>query len=299
MNDHFDYETEKQKLEKEKEEWNSLKKQQESRLKNESNILIGLQESILNQKFNSKEKKINKINNISELQSLKLLYETKIKDISQQIKTIQEEQELFSKFKEESNTMMKKKIEDLNNIENDHNNKKLELSKNVKEIVEKEKELLQKIAKFENKKNDLTVLYNEVIRRENENKMRAKNIEDMMKELDQRNCEIENIRRNLKTQSNELKIEKENIEREKKFVQNKKNNLLLRLKSIDFVGMNQMEGKNLDEKEKNWNTQREKFFSETFNANFNNPIELNFSRSKTGDYFSGQKYGLKTENNFN
>ena len=299
MNDHFDYETEKQKLEKEKEEWNSLKKQQESRLKNESNILIGLQESILNHKFNSKEKKINKINNIYELQSMKLLYETKIKDISQQIKTIQEEQELFSKFKEESNSMMKKKIEDLNNIENDHNNKKLELSKNVKEIEEKEKELLQKTAKFEKKKNDLTVLYNEVIRRENENKMRAKNIEDMMKELDQRNCEIENIRRNLKTQSNELKIEKENIEREKKFVQNKKNNLLLRLKSIDFVGMNQMEGKNLDEKEKNWNTQREKFFSETFNANFNNPIELNFSRSKTGNYFSGQKYGLKTENNFN
>lgn len=299
MNDHFDYETEKQKFEKEKEEWNNLKKQQESRLKNESNILIGLQESILNQKFNSKEKKINKINNISELQSLKLLYETKIKDISQQIKTIQEEQELFSKFKEESNSMMKKKIEDLNNIENDHNNKKLELSKNVKEIIEREKELLQKTAKFEKKKNDLTVLYNEVIRRENENKMRAKNIEDMMKELDQRNCEIENIRRNLKTQSNELKIEKENIEREKKFVQNKKNNLLLKLKSFDFVGMNQMEGKNLDEKEKNWNTQREKFFSETFNANFNNPIELNFSRSKTGNYLSGQKYGLKTENNFN
>ena len=43
MNDNFDYEAEKQKLEKEKEEWNNLKKQQESRLKNESNILISLQ----------------------------------------------------------------------------------------------------------------------------------------------------------------------------------------------------------------------------------------------------------------
>lgn len=289
MNEQFDYETENQKLEKEKEEWNNLKKQQESRLKNELNILISLQESLLNYKYYNKEKKDNKINNISELQSLKLLYENKIQDISHQIKTIQEEQELFSKFKEESNSVMKKKLEDLNNKENGHNQKKHELSEKLKEVQEKEKELLQKTSKYEKRKNDLTELYNEVIRRENENKMRAKNIEDMMKKLDQRNCEIQNIKRNLKAQSNELKIEKENIEREKKIVLNKKNNLLLRLKSIDYVGINQMEGQNLDEKEKNWNTQREKFFSETVNTNFNNPIELSFNRSKTGNYFSVQK----------
>ena len=61
-----DYQFEKQKLEKEKLEWNKIQKEQELRLKQESSILLNLQESILNSKIPKLGNDVNNLTNISE-----------------------------------------------------------------------------------------------------------------------------------------------------------------------------------------------------------------------------------------
>ena len=83
----------------------------------------------------------------------------------------------------------------------------------------------------------------------------------------------------------EIKNEKEKIEKEKQLLLMKKKNLLLKLESIDKIGMNFIGGKNLQDNEKNWQTQKEKFFYETYNGNFINLIEKNSINSKTGNNF--------------
>ena len=60
---------------------------------------------------------------------------------------------------------------------------------------------------------------------------------------------------------------------------------------MNFIG-----GKNLQDNEKNWQTQKEKFFYETYNGNFINPIEKNLINSKTGNNFYNQNNGF---NDFN
>jgi hypothetical protein len=70
MNSNFNYEEEKKKLDKEKLEWEKIKREQESRLQMESNILMSLQESLLNYTLNHQQKNFNNENNISELESL-------------------------------------------------------------------------------------------------------------------------------------------------------------------------------------------------------------------------------------
>lgn len=299
MNSNFNYEEEKRKLEKEKLEWEKIKKEQESRLQRESNILMSLEESILNSKFHNKQKNINNANNISELESLKLLYENKIKDLLSQMNILQEEQQIFNDYKNNSNSLLNKQKEQIDLKINEQDKRKEEISNIISNLENQEKLFIDEISIFEKEKEKLTKLYNEVIKKQNENKMRASAIDDMVKELDKRKNDIENIKKSFVNELNEIKIEKEKVDKEKAFLQLEKKNLLLRLESIDKVGMKFIGGKNLEEKEKNWETKREKFFYDTYSGNFFNPLNNSYGASKTGnnDFLKANEYS-KT-NKFN
>jgi len=299
MNSNFNYEEEKRKLEKEKLEWEKIKKEQESRLQRESNILMSLEESILNSKFHNQQKNINNANNISELESLKLLYENKIKDLLSQMNILQEEQQIFNDYKNNSNSLLNKQKEQIDLKINEQDKRKEEISNIISNLENQEKLFIDEISIFEKEKEKLTKLYNEVIKKQNENKMRASAIDDMVKELDKRKNDIENIKKSFVNELNEIKIEKEKVDKEKAFLQLEKKNLLLRLESIDKVGMKFIGGKNLEEKEKNWETKREKFFYDTYSGNFFNPLNNSYGASKTGnnDFLKANEYS-KT-NKFN
>ena len=299
MNSNFNYEEEKRKLEKEKLEWETIKKEQESRLQRESNILMSLEESILNRKFYNQQKNINNANNISELESLKLLYENKIKDLLSQMNILQEEQQIFNDYKNNSNSLLNKQKEQIDLKINEQDKRKEEISNIISNLENQEKLFIDEISIFEKEKEKLTKLYNEVIKKQNENKMRASAIDDMVKELDKRKNDIENIKKSFVNELNEIKIEKEKVDKEKAFLQLEKKNLLLRLESIDKVGMKFIGGKNLEEKEKNWETKREKFFYDTYSGNFFNPLNNSYGASKTGnnDFLKANEYS-KT-NKFN
>lgn len=299
MNSNFNYEEEKRKLEKEKLEWEKIKKEQESRLQRESNILMSLEESILNSKFHNQQKNINNANNISELESLKLLYENKIKDLLSQMNILQEEQQIFNDYKNNSNSLLNKQKEQIDLKINEQDKRKEEISNIISNLENQEKLFIDEISIFEKEKEKLTKLYNEVIKKQNENKMRASAIDDMVKELDKRKNDIENIKKSFVNELNEIKIEKEKVDKEKAFLQLEKKNLLLRLESIDKVGMKFIGGKNLEEKEKNWETKREKFFYDTYSGNFFNPLNNSYGASKAGnnDFLKANEYS-KT-NKFN
>ena len=278
MNSDFNYEEEKKKLETEKLEWAKLKREQESRLQTESNILMSLQESLLNYTLNHQQKNFNNENNISELESLKLLYENKIKDLMTQINIIEEETKLFNDYKNNSNKLLNEQIDQLKQKELEQGHKKSEISEKMAEIESKEKQIVEERSEYEKDKKVLTELYNEVIRKQNENKMRAKDIDDMVRELDKRKNEIEEKKREYANKVNEIKNEKIKVDKEKRYLEIEKNNLLLKLESIDLVGMKFIDGNNIEEKEKNWETQKEIFYYETFSGNHRNPL----NNSKTG-----------------
>jgi hypothetical protein len=278
MNSNFNYEEEKKKLDKEKLEWEKIKREQESRLQMESNILMSLQESLLNYTLNHQQKNFNNENNISELESLKLLYENKIKDLITQINLIEEETKLFNDYKNNSNKLLNEQIEQLKQKELEKGQKKSEILEQMAEIESKEKKIIEEMSIYEKDKKVLTELYNEVIKKQNENTMRAKDIDDMVRELDKRKNEMEEKKREFTNKVNEIKNEKIKVDKEKKYLENEKNNLLLKLESIDIVGMKLIDGSNNEEREKNWETQKEKFYYETFSGNYMNPL----NNSKTG-----------------
>ena len=299
MNSNFNYEEEKQKLEKEKLEWEKIKKEQESRFQKENNILMSLQESILNYKLHHQHPNFNNLNNTSELESLKVLYKNKIKDLSTQINVLQEEQQLFYKYKENTISLLNKQIEQLNQKNFGKEAKNEDISEKLAEIEKKEKIILEEIYRYEEDKKLLTELYNEVIMKKNENKMRASDINDMVKELDVRKNQIERIKKELPNKVNEIKDEIIKVDKEKKKMEIEKNNLLLRLESIDLVGMKLINGKNMEEKEKNWQTQREKFYYETFSGNFVNPLKNKLINSCTENDFFVNKNEKNKTNFFN
>ena len=284
MENQFDYEREKQKLEQEKLDLKNFQKEQEYNLERESDILIQFQESLLTNKFFKAKKNYKDENNLSELESIKFLYDNKLKNLSLQLNQLKEEREFFYKYRDDANLLLEKQIKNIDIEIIVHDKKKLEVLKKLINLEEKEKEIINRISQYEEKKNDLTNSYNKVLETDNENKIRTIELNDMLKELDKRKFEIEKLNISLKNKLNETKNEKEIIEKEKLFIEAKKNNLLLKLESIDLKGKEFIEGKNIEEKEKNWQTQKEKFFYETFNGNFMNPL----NKSKSVNYFSNK-----------
>ena len=294
MENQFIYEREKQKLEQEKLELKNFQKEQEYNLERESDILIQFQESLLTNKFFKAEKNYKDENNLSELESIKFLYDNKLKNLSLQLNQLKEDRELFYKYRDDANILLEKQLKDIDIEIVVHDKKKLEVLKKLINLEEKEKEIINRISQYEEKKNDLTNSYNKVLETENENKMRAIELNDMLKELDKRKFEIEKLKQSLKNKLNETKNENEIIEKEKLFIEAKKNNLLLTLESIDLKGKEFIEGKNIEEKEKNWQTQKEKFFYQTFNGNFMNPL----NDSKRGKYFSNKGKNFSKTDDF-
>jgi len=286
----FDYEKEKQKFEQEKLEFKRIQKEHESRLQHESNLLINLQESILNNHLKLKEKNINDDNDKNELESLKLLYEIKLQDLSSQINLLQEDEKLFNNYKDKYILSLNNHLEELKKQNIEQTKKKQEISEKIQDLEKKEKEIIDKVSKKENEKKMLTEFYNKSINKENENKDRAMVIDTQVKEFDRKKEQNEDIKKQLITKIQELKIAKENIDKKKQKLKMEKNNLLLKLESIDIIGMNYIGGNNNKEKENNWKTQREKFFYGTFSNNFINPLEKNFSSSKTESNFFNNKF---------
>ena len=248
----LDYGKELKKLEKEKEEWEKYKKEQESRLNQEKEILMDLQNTINNEKIhNSNKIQINKNDIIEELEKEKSEYENKIKDIESQINSIEEDRELFNDYKNECEGLLNLQLEEITN-------KKLELIKR-KKIVDEEYDNVKKreinylfnFEKLEKRKKIINDLLYEIKQKEIENKQRAKNIIEETNNFDLRKNEIETNKKIYVEKLNEIKLEKEKISREKKIVENKKNDLLLKLESVNLVGMKLSENKFPKENGKN------------------------------------------------
>ena len=147
MDNQFGYNIEYEKLKKNKLEWDKIKSNQESRLKLESNILMNLEESLLRQSFNNNEGNISK--NISELESLKNIYQKKLRDINSQINLIEIEQQQIDKNKNESINLLNKELEDCIEIQKEQNIKIQEISQKYKILEEEEQKILKKNIVYE------------------------------------------------------------------------------------------------------------------------------------------------------
>ena len=90
-----------------------------------------------------------------------------------------------------------------------------------------------------------------VKQKEIENKQRAKNIINDTSNFDIKKNEIEINKKKFEEKLNEVIIERELLGKEKKIVEAKKNDLLLKLESVNLVGMKLYGNKFGEEKEIN------------------------------------------------
>ena len=250
MNLEFDYEKEKEKLEKEKSEWQIYKKLQEDRINLEEKIIRNYKNSSSNENEYDYNLKSYKDNIINELKDEKSEYENKIKDIEKQIYLIEEEKQLFNNYKNECENQL---INQLKEIEL----KKLELETIKKNIDQKYDNVLKRESKYfsasqklEKKNKLINELLDEIKQKELENLKRAKDISDMTNNFDIKNNEIEINKKKFEDKNKEIDIEKEKINKEKKFLEAKKKDLMIKLESINLVGM-KLYGDKFGQNEKN------------------------------------------------
>ena len=250
MNLEFDYEKEKEKLEKEKSEWQIYKKLQEDRINLEEKIINNYKNSSSNEnEYDYSYLKSYKDNIINELKDEKSEYENKIKDIEKQIYLIEEEKQLFNIYKNECENQL---INQLKEIEL----KKLELETIKKNIDEKYDNVLKRESKYfsasqnlEKKNKLINELLDDIKQKELQNLKRAKDISDMTNNFDIKNKEIEINKKKFEEKNKEINIEKEKINKEKKFLEAKKKDLMIKLESINLVGM-KLYGDKFGQKEK-------------------------------------------------
>ena len=250
MNLEFDFEKEKEKLEKEKSEWQIYKKLQEDRINLEEKIINNYKNSSSNEnEYDYSYLKSYKDNIINELKDEKSEYENKIKDIEKQIYLIEEEKQLFNIYKNECENQL---INQLKEIEL----KKLELETIKKNIDEKYDNTLKRESKYisasqklEKKNKLINELLDDIKQKELQNLKRAKDISDMTNNFDIKNKEIEINKKKFEEKNREINIEKEKINKEKKFLDAKKKDLMIKLESINLVGM-KLYGDKFGQKEK-------------------------------------------------
>ena len=248
----FDYEKEMEKLEKEKLEWEKYKKEQEARLDQEKEILLNFKNAYNNENiYNLNKIKNAKIDIIQELQAEKYEYENKIKDLDSKIYLIQEERELFNNYKNESERQLNNQLKDILTKKSETENRKKVIDEEYNKIEKRELNYLHIFEKLENKKKTLNELMDKVKQKELENKQRAKNIINDSNNFDIIHNEIEINTKKFEEKLNEVIIEREKLGKEKKILEAKKNDLLLKLESVNLVGMKLYGNKFGEESEQN------------------------------------------------
>ena len=249
MNIEFDYDKEKQKLDQEKLEWEKYKKEQQERFDKEKEILTNFQYSYNNEiLYEGNRLKNIKYDVIKELQAEKLEYEQKIKEIQAQINSIEEERELFNNYQNECEQQLLTQLNEITNEKAEMEKKKIKIDEEFEKVRKREIDYISNEEKLTKKKQIINELINEVQQKEMKNKQQVKNISDEVKKFDLKNNEIKINKIKLKNKLNDIYIQKEQIGKEKKLVEAKKKDLLLKLESINLVGM-KLYGNKLEEEQ--------------------------------------------------
>ena len=115
--------------------------------------------------------------------------------------------------------------------------------------MKRESKYISASQKLEKKNKLINELLDDIKQKELQNLKRAKDISDMTNNFDIKNKEIEINKKKFEEKNKEINIEKEKINKEKKFLDAKKKDLMIKLESINLVGM-KLYGDKFGQKEK-------------------------------------------------
>ena len=238
MNLEFDYEKEKEKLENEKLEWQRHKKMQEDRINLEKEIIRNFENSQNDENvydyFNIKS---SKNNIIREFKAEKLEYENKIKDIETQIYLVEEEKQLFNNYKNECENQLNEQLKEIILKKSELETIKKNIDENYSNVLKREYNYISNSQNLEKKNKLINELLDDIKQKENENLKRAKDISDISNNFDIKSNEIEINKKKLEDKNKEIDKEKEIINKEKKMLEAKRKDLMIKLESINLVGM--------------------------------------------------------------
>ena len=238
MNIEFDYDKEMEKLEKEKSEWEKYKREQLERVNQEKEILNNLELSLRNDNiYGFNFEKYIKDTTIKDLEEEKLEYENKIKEIEMEINFIEEEKELFNNYRNDCENQLNTQLLEITKKKSEIEVRKKIVDEQYDNVLKRELKYISDSEKLEKKKKIINELLDEVKKKEIENKNRAKDISDYAHNFDNQNNEIEINKKQFDEKLRQVKLEQEKIKKEKKIVEAQKKDLLLRLESINLVGM--------------------------------------------------------------
>ena len=238
MNLEFDYEKEKEKLENEKLEWQRHKKMQEDRINLEKEIIRNFENSQNDENaydyFNIKS---SKNNIIREFKAEKLEYENKIKDIETQIYLVEEEKQLFNNYKNECENQLNEQLKEIILKKSELETIKKNIDENYSNVLKREYNYISNSQNLEKKNKLINELLDEIKQKELENLKRAKDISDISNNFDIKSNEIEINKKKFEDKNKEIDKEKEIINKEKKMLEAKRKDLMIKLESINLVGM--------------------------------------------------------------
>ena len=238
MNLEFDYEKEKEKLENEKLEWQRHKKMQEDRINLEKEIIRNFENSQNDENvydyFNIKS---SKNNIIREFKAEKLEYENKIKDIETQIYLVEEEKQLFNNYKNECENQLNEQLKEIILKKSELETIKKNIDENYSNVLKREYNYISNSQYLEKKNKLINELLDDIKQKELENLKRAKDISDISNNFDIKSNEIEINQKKLEDKNKEIDKEKEIINKEKKMLEAKRKDLMIKLESINLVGM--------------------------------------------------------------
>jgi len=242
MNLEFDYEKEKEKLENEKLEWQRHKKMQEDRINLEKEIIRNFENSQNDENaydyFNIKSSKNNiTIKYIREFKAEKLEYENKIKDIETQIYLVEEEKQLFNNYKNECENQLNEQLKEIILKKSELETIKKNIDENYSNVLKREYNYISNSQNLEKKNKLINELLDDIKQKEIENLKRAKDISDISNNFDIKSNEIEINQKKLEDKNKEIDKEKEIINKEKKMLEAKRKDLIIKLESINLVGM--------------------------------------------------------------
>ena len=238
MNLEFDYEKEKEKLENEKLEWQRHKKMQEDRINLEKEIIRNFENSQNDENvydyFNIKS---SKNNIIREFKAEKLEYENKIKDIETQIYLVEEEKQLFNNYKNECENQLNEQLKEIILKKSELETIKKNIDENYSNVLKREYNYISNSQNLEKKNKLINELLDDIKQKELENLKRAKDISDISNNFDIKSNEIKINKKKLENKNIEIDKEKEIINKEKKMLEAKRKDLMIKLESINLVGM--------------------------------------------------------------
>ena len=238
MNLEFDYEKEKEKLENEKLEWQRHKKMQEDRINLEKEIIRNFENSQNDENaydyFNIKS---SKNNIIREFKAEKLEYENKIKDIETQIYLVEEEKQLFNNYKNECENQLNEQLKEIILKKSELETIKKNIDENYSNVLKREYNYISNSQNLEKKNKLINELLDDIKQKEIENLKRAKDISDISNNFDIKSNEIEINKKKFEDKNKEIDKEKEIKNKEKKMLEAKRKDLMIKLESINLVGM--------------------------------------------------------------